>query len=127
MEKTKQLIKKENFEIDGHFRKAICSVEIYEMGNGKKEIILCPPEGIENYCGGSTTNFYEYFATEIKKHYLADIIERNITWVDRQVYSNSEHPSPREQNVSMDFDGANYSIPAWGGRPYEKFSRLFKH
>lgn len=125
MEKTKQLIKKENLEIDGHFRKAVCCVEIYEIENGKKEIILCPPEGIEEYCGGSTTNFYEYFATAIKKTYLAETINQNITWIDRQIYSYSDFSPTRELNVSMDFDGTKYSNPIWGGRSHGKFSRLF--
>jgi hypothetical protein len=125
MGKTKQLIKKENLEIDGYFRKAVCSVEIYEIENGKKEIILCPPEGIEGYCGGSTTNFYEYFATVVKKIYLAETINRNITWIDRQIYSYSDFCPTRELSVSMDFDGAKYSNPIWGGRSHGKFSRLF--
>lgn len=127
MGKTKQLIKKENFEIDGNFRKAICSVEIYEKENGRKEIILSPPEGIENYCGGSTANFFERFATEIKKHYLANTLDKNISWVDRLVYIDPETFPTKELRVLMDFDGIRYSNPNWRGRSHEKFSLVYDY
>lgn len=127
MGKTKQLIKKENLEIDGNFRKAICNVEIYEGDNNRKEIILSPPEGIENYCGGSTTNFFERFATEVKKHYLEDTLDKNINWVDRLVYFDPELFPTQERNVLMDFDGTTYSNPVWKGRAYEKFSRVYEY
>lgn len=127
MGKTKQLIKKENFEIDGYFRKVISSVEIYEMENERKEIILSPPEGLEDYCGGSTTNFFERFATEIKKHYLSDTLDKDISWVDRLVYFDPETFPTRELTVSMNFDGDTYSNPTWKGRSYEKFSRVYEY
>ncbi len=112
MSKTKQLKLKTNFAAWKWEERGICSMEVYEEEDGKKEIILCNPEGIE-YLGMSPTNFYEHFASDIKKHLLPDVLNSDITWIDRHIYRDPEAFPTIELKVLMDFNNGEYSNPKW--------------
>lgn len=111
---TKTLELKTNVTIKGNFKEAVCSVEIYKMEDQKKLVVMMPPENVKDYIGGSTTNFYEEFATLIKRKYLMDISTENITWVDRLIFANSEEYPTIHKEVTMNFDGKIFSLPVWG-------------
>lgn len=120
MKERNKLLLKENVSVQGYVNPVICSMEIYEKSDKRKEVVLAPPEGIGEYYGGSTTNFYEKLATLIKSKHLAEVPNKHIFWVDRLVYNDPIFIPTRELNVNMDFNGSKYSNPKWGGRHHER-------
>ena len=99
--------------MEGHFEKAICGVEIYEADGGKTEVVLCKPNQA-NYQGISTTNYFEDFASKIKRQYLSNKDHKNIKWFDRLEFDLSDS-IPIEREVTMNFDGWSYSNASWMG------------
>lgn len=113
MRNKKQLKFKTTVEVDGNVRKAKCSVAVYEMDGGLTEVVLSKPDDA-NYAGGSTTNFFERFATKIKATLLKDIPHGRIIWKDHQYWECFKKAT--ELKVKMNFDGKTYSHPLWGGK-----------
>jgi len=113
MNKRKGLKVKQDITLDGHFEKAICGVEIYETECGKSEVVVCKPKQA-NYKGISTTNYFENFASKIKRQYLSDKNHEKIKWFDRLDFDLPD-TAPIEREVTMDFDGWSYSNASWAG------------
>lgn len=113
MNKRKGLTVKQDVTMDGHFEKAICGIEIYETESGKTEVVLCQPKQA-NYQDLSTTNYFEDFASKIKRQYLGNKNHENIKWFDRLEFDLPDS-LPIEREVSMDFDGWTYSNASWMG------------
>lgn len=115
MKTNKKILElKTSITIKGNIKEAKCDVEIYKVGDEEKLIIMMPPKESEKYEGASTTNLYEEFATAVKKKYLSDISTKNITWIDRLVFTNSEDYPTFNKEVTMNFDGKIFSNPIWG-------------
>lgn len=111
MNKKRHLRTKRNFSMEGQLERAICGVEIYEVGDGKSEVVLCKPDKAD-YRGISTTNYFEDFASKIKHDLLNNKDHGQIKWFDRLEYDFPDS-DVIEAEVKMDFDGYSYSNAQW--------------
>jgi hypothetical protein len=111
MDKEKKLRTKKNFVVETSRRMALCNIEIYEKEHQEIEIIIGDPEEIKYY-GISSTNYFEHFATAIKKHYFPNLSTKKIKWLNRFVFPTFNNET-FIKNVRMDFDGKTYSNPDW--------------
>ena len=67
----------------GYWKKdAVCKVQIQiNEDSGVHEVVLTEPDD-KNYLGVSTTNHFEFFATEIKHKFLQNVSADKIRWFD---------------------------------------------
>lgn len=116
MKQRKNLKLKTNFSTQMDHIRGFCNVEIYELEDQRKEVILCDPmpeDGEKFY--DSPTNFFEYHATEIKDHLLANVHPKKILWGVRHEYLNPKIYPMVEIRVEMEFKQGRYLEPNWKG------------
>lgn len=112
---SKKLIVDEQFVTDCFLVDAICQVQIFKLDSmDKYQVILSKPK-VEKYQGKSTTNYFEVFATRIKKKYLANVKAEQIEWFDFHEWDSDVYESFHTL-VTLEFDGNNFSNPNWMGR-----------
>ncbi|PIP96099.1 MAG: hypothetical protein COW00_20020 [Bdellovibrio sp. CG12_big_fil_rev_8_21_14_0_65_39_13] len=111
----KKLIVDEQFVTDGFLCDAICQVQIFKLEDmDRYQVILAKPK-LDKYFGKSVTNFFEVFATRIKKKFLANVKASQIDWFNFLEWE-AEGFDSFHTLVTLEFDGNNFSNPNWMGR-----------